>query len=303
MKVPYLNKRINAEFEEYLVEMTSHVSECVSNIKVRIGVRRVYGALFPLFMFLRELRAVDFGGDPSKNMILDQMRMRGDKDGFVEALASRPFSGHMRAALAEAVKEMTFTTYLNELWSDALLCINSITLLNYRGSHIALRCMLEDLYRHLYYKDHPEEYGSLRFDPVADDNFRMTPGDLRDYLTKVACLRQFATLDDSFCEKSGENSMDMFDLNAELYALTSGYVHGAKLGSMNSFKSNSNATHDSGREDVLIGAVSRFVKMACAFLISAHFDEFKRFSDYDKSVVFSAFTVAERHGFRRAMNV
>lgn len=303
MKVPYLNRRVDAEFDQYLDEFSSHVKSCVDDKNGRLGSRRLYSALFPLFMFLRQLSAVDFEVDPTRSLILDQMRIRGDKEGFVATLASKPFSGRMREVLVDAIKELTFTPYLNELWSDALLCLNSFVVFNYRSSHIALRCMLEDLYRHLYYKDHPEEYGALRFDPVAEDDFKIAPAGLRDYLSKVTYLRMFSDLDASFEKKVGADSTDIFYLNNELYALCSGYVHGTKLGSMNSFKSNWNASRSDDREKALITTVSKFVKMACAFLIAAHSDEFRAFSDYEKSVVFSAFTAAERRGFRRAMNV
>lgn len=303
MKIPYLKKLIETEFDQYLKELYSHALSCTSAGSGRDGAKRIYGLMFPLFKILRRLDEVDFEHDPSRSLMLDQMRVHGDKNGFVKVLRSASFRGELNGVFVEALKEMRSTPYLNELWSDALLCVNSFTLFNYRGANIALRCMMEDLYRHVYYKDHAEEYGALRFDPSAEEDFKLSPAELRDYIKKVGSFRVFSELNSSFQIKKDKTDEDLFDLNDNLYSVLSGYVHGSKIGSMNSFRSNSNAQRDARRENFMLEVVKKFIKLSCSLLIAAHSNEFRSFSEYDKSIVFSAFSISESHDFRRAINV
>lgn len=104
----------------------------------------------------------------------------------------------MNVAVREGVRAETFSEFFFELFSDALLILINAMTFNYRGSVIAVRCALEDLYRHLYYKDHPQELAMIRGGGIDEQAIGLSPAFLRAYLQRAPYLRIFGTVDDSF---------------------------------------------------------------------------------------------------------
>ncbi|WP_146093785.1 hypothetical protein [Xanthomonas arboricola] len=303
MKIPYYNKRIELEFEIYARELREHVNSCTNEGEVKLGAQRAYRLFFPLFLTLHCFQSLRGLSHPTQQILLTRMQRLQNKKGFVEALRLPQLPDELHAAVLDSQIEMRFTHFLKEMWSDSLLCLNSIFLCNYRGAYIALRCMLEDLYRHLYYKDHPQEYLDMLEGDAESDHARVAPVALRDYLAGTSYLSLYRKVDTTFKKKTDETEFDLFSMNSQLYSSTSAYVHGSKFISMNAFKDNGSAVRRANEEHELCTTVSKFVKMATAFLLAAHLDDYRRMNEYDKSISFLAFSSDEKHALRRLLNI
>ncbi|WMW79641.1 hypothetical protein RF679_13400 [Undibacterium cyanobacteriorum] len=305
MKVPYLNKKIDEEFDAYLTEFEQSVSSKVSSLKTTAGSKQLFATLYPLFALLRVLIDSKYVRNPSREIVLSELKSSGNKQLFVEAVATFNKSSKFSNELKIGLQRQNFNAYFDELFSDSLLLLNSFYMGNYRGAQIALRCMLEDLYRHLYYKDHQEEFWALSSNGggLDEHNIKISPKELRDYLTRTSYLKIFRNLTKDFISKSGDLDGDLFSENEKLYSDCSSYVHGSLTVTMNSFKSNYDLQIDAAKSQELNSAASSFVSMAVAFLLAAHLDNFLALSDYDKSIVLGAFSKKRRAAFRRALNV
>ncbi|MGB0218815.1 MAG: hypothetical protein ACPGJF_05735 [Sinimarinibacterium flocculans] len=302
MKVPYLKKRMTKEFVSYLSEFSEAISAATKDASQNTDSMRLFSALFPLFTLIRELTENRYVRDPSRDLVLSRIRASGNKQIFLKVLNTRPASDEAHRHLQEALREQAFTAYLGELWSDSLLCLNCYYGRNYRGAQIALRCMLEDLYRHLYYKDHPEEHWALNEGPNARSEKGPRVSELRIYLGSVSYLSVFKGITTAFAPKTAPSDADLFTVNEHLYAVTSGYVHCARKDTMNSFKSNGDAIYDKAKADEMVSIVTQFVRMAVPLLIAAHLDHFLAFNEYEKSMILDTFSVSERGALRAALN-
>lgn len=297
MKVPYLNKIISEEYNTYLDELAKSTEKSITEARELNQPKRLYTVLYPLFSLLRELSDTRYVRNPAREIILSEMQSNSNKKGFVEVITKYNKSDEYKGELSKGIQKNTFTEYYDELFSDALLLLNGFCTYDYRSAQIAMRCMLEDLYRHLYYKDHPEEFWAC-----SNNSHRLSPKELRDYLTRTSYLSPFHNLNEKFNLKDTDD-LTLFSTNEILYAECSSYVHGSDELTMNSFMSNLDFICDDSRANEFLNRVERFVKMAVAFLIAAHLDNFLAFNDYEKSIILEAYNKSERAAFRKEMNV
>lgn len=305
MKVPYLNKKISEEFQTYLIELESSVTTSVKLSKTDLGAKKLFVILHPLFALLRMLMNSEYARNPVREIVLSELQRDGKKLEFVEAMSAFNKSEKFSNELKIGLRRQNFSAYFDELFSDSLLLLNSFYTYNYRGAQIAMRCMLEDLYRHLYYKDHQEEFWALSAEGGGMDehHLRLSPKELRDYLTRTSYLKIFQGLTKDFATKCSDKDGDLFSENEKLYSACSSYVHGSLTSTMNSFKSNSDLQNDPTKSTQITKAAADFVSMSVAFLLAAHLDHFLALGEYEKSIVLEAFSKARRASFRRAMNV
>jgi len=301
MKVPYLKKKIDAEFETYLSEFATHATSAAARAQ---GEPEFFRLVYPLFVLLRGLVNSSYMRDPARDTILSELRRQGRKRDFVEVVSQSNSRGEYREELLTGLQRQTFTAYFDELFSDALLLLNSYYSFNYRGTLIALRCMLEDLYRHLFYRDHPQEFWALGRESDWDEfSLGITPQRLRGALRSSQYADVFVSLDLDFKKKKKKEDMDIFGLNDKLYASCSSALHGASESKLSGLKSNLDLEPNPIRSGEVVGLVRSFVDMAVSFLIAAHLDHFLAFSEYERSMVLAAFSPARRASFRRALNV
>lgn len=303
MIVPFLKKRIDKEFSSYLDEHSASVAKAIKAAKAKsVDSRLLYAKLFPLFVLLRCLASPEYIRDPSRDAALSELQRNGDKGNFVKALAyfnrPRPFQREMITGLQNQV----FTGYFDELFSDCLLLLNSYYTYSYRSAMIAIRCMLEDLYRHLYYRDHPQEFRALLSSRNTEYQMGLSPSEFRDYLKRTDYLQIFFKLNTDFLPKN-DGDMDIFGINEELYSNCSGFVHGSSSASLNAFRSNSDFAENFNRQEEVISVATRFCKVAVAFLISAHLDHFLAANDYERSMILTSFNDVERTALRRSLNI
>lgn len=324
MKVPFLKGRINNEFKIFLDELKLSVD---SNISAATATKNteMFDAAYPLFALLRCLSSSKYARNPVKEIVLNEIRKSGDKPRFLDAAQHFNSSKIYDNELNRGLQKQAFTGFFNELFSDALLLVNSYYTANYRGSSIAIRCMCEDLYRHLYYFDHPQEYYSIsKENPLSERELGLSPAKFREALPRLKYLEIFSTLADDFLPKSsklskasiapasgGANSplmptsaiFDLFSLNERLYAETSSAVHGSAADSHNAFRANADLKFNKLRSDRVIKSTREFVHMAIAFLIATHMDYVTAFDEYEKSIVMSGYSPTERGALRRALNL
>jgi hypothetical protein len=304
MKVPYLNRRIDKEFRFYLNEFEASTKLGLNINRSSPDAKNFFSGLFPLFVLVRGLVNSEYVRNPARDAILSELRVPGRKQDFLKAIVKfnrrQPYQDELLAGL----QKQTFTGHFEELFSDTLLLLNSFCTYNYRGALIAVRCMLEDLYRHLYYRDHPQEFWALRQESEWDEMaLGITPKKLRDGLRSTEYLSVFFGLNANFEKKDKESDDDLFGLNDRLYGQCSRFVHGSSGSSLSAFKANADLVPNAERAEMVAKVAREFVGMAVAFLISAHIDHFMAFGEYERSMVLDAFGQGRRAAFRRALNV
>jgi hypothetical protein len=321
VKVPYLNKKIRDEFREYLDELKLSVEQSTTlSIDDLQNQNPAHLALFrqmySLFVLLRKLSDSDYFSDPSRNIVLADLQTSGNKAGFLEALACYSKPSKFIENLKRGASAQTFSGYFNELFSDGLMLCNSYYTFNYRGAMISVRCMLEDLYRHLYYKDHLQEFyhvNSGLSDSNNESGIGLTPSGFRSYLRRASYLCRFLDADENFAERTrvtadgdAEGSgafISIFDVNEQLYGECSAFVHGSGKTAMSQFQSNFDLAFSQQNADLVCGKVKRFTDMAIAFLIAAHLEHFNSFNEYDRSIILSGYSLEKRKNFRMLINV
>lgn len=162
--------------------------------------------------------------------------------------------------------------------------------------------MLEDLYRHLYYRDHQQELWAINEGKYSEYDLRLKPSIFREYLTRTGILSIFNQINTNFLPKQ-KGDKTLFDTNEELYSEFSAAVHGSGSISLNSFQSNLDFITVPSKSSVILHACKQFTEMAVAFLTSAHIDQFQAFNEYERSLVLSKFSNARRAALRKALNV
>lgn len=303
MKIPFLRKRIEDEFNVFLTELECSVQQSVSTARETMN-KDLFVCVYPLFVLLRTLSSSSYIRDPSRDTVLAELRLASKKDDFLKAVAFFKKGNTYQDALTAGLQRQVFTGYFQELFSDTLLLLNSFYTNNYRGAYIALRCMLEDLYRHLYYRDHPQEFWALGDEGNLDEvSIGVRPIILREYLRRTNYLNIFSTLNSDFETKTNPKEETLFIINEALYAKCSSAVHGSGDASHNSFQSNLDLVSSEIRANEVITAAKQFSDLAVAFLVSAHIDQFIAFNEYERSLVLSKFSSPRRTALRKALNI
>lgn len=320
MKVPYLNKKIKEEFRDYLDELKVAVAASTDRASMDLSTSdekqsALFRQIYPLFVLLRKLEDSVYFEDPSRNIVLSEMQKDGNKIGFLKALAFTSTPPELVEKLKRGASARIFSGYFNELFSDTLMLCNSYYTFNYRGAMISLRCMLEDLYRHIYYKDHLQEFLHINSETATGNreaSIGLSASAFRTYLKRASYLSEFVGADENFLPRTSnkanvtdteENFVSLFDANEQLYGECSSFVHASGRVAMSQFKSNLDLSYNEQYSDLVCNKTKRFIDMAIAFLIAAHFDHFISFSEYDRSIILSGYNLEKRKNFRRLINV
>lgn len=303
MHIPYLKNKIEKEFLAYLQELEGSIKSCVLHHQgASAESRRVFSLTYPLFVLLTCLSSSEYMRNPARDAALSELVRKGDKKGFVKALTSFNRKGRYHEEVVLGLQRSMFTGYFDELYSDTLIFLNSFYSHNYRGAFIAIRCMLEDLYRHLYYMDHPQEFYNVT-NGEEEFGLGITPLKLREYLPRTSYLRPFKSLNLKFLPKADNEEMSVFGLNDALYRKSSAYVHGSSSEAFSKLKTNSDMKIIQDRESVVIETIKDFTRVAIVFLSAAHLDHIFTVNEYEKSIIFSVFSSEERSAFRRVVNI
>lgn len=300
MKIPFLNRRINNEFDIFLTELENSVESSVARARTDDD-KELFFYLYPLFVLLRTLSSAEYVRDPVRETVLAEL-INTSKQRFLEAVSHFKRPHPYQAEFKLGMQRQVFTGYFQELFSDALLLLNSYYTHNYRSAQIALRCMLEDLYRHLYYRDHPQELNAIHDGSQSEYEMGIRPSVLREYLARTDYLTIFKTLNIDFLQKK-QTDKTWFDVNEELYSNSSSAVHGSGDSSLNTFQSNLDFIHVESKAKLTLNATKEFTQMAVAFLLSAHVDQFLSFSEYERSLVLSKYPEKRRAALRLALNI
>jgi len=171
--------------------------------------------------------------------------------------------------------------------------LNHFYLNNYRGCYISLRNILEDLYRHLYYKDHLQEFGMANAENGYEEfTLKLTPQFFREYLTRTTFLKKLSDYNRYF-KTAKEN---LFDWNEDLYKKASYYVHAG-------FEKPSDLQFDEVKSNSVTSLTKEVMTLATIFLIGAHRAHCLKFNDCTKSLILESFEPSVKHNFRREMNV
>ena len=299
MKVPFLKKKLENDFVRYFDELMSSVSDSLSKHKACKESSKLFQMLHPIFVLLESLKSSEYYPQPNNILLMQEYLARGDREKVV-ALARKTNDFDDEAeVLRDAVQKHTFTPYFEEIYSDLLLLLNNYYFNNYRGCFICLRCVLEDLYRHLYYKDHIQEYLSL-LAGIDEHSMGLRPQVFREYLQRVSFLQPFSKVDKKFetCE-----SGYVWGWNNELYSRTSFYVHASNEEAMNRYTNNKQMKFNETYAEKVEGIAKEGVAIAVAFLIPCHVDVYSRFNDYNKSMILESFEPRMRRNFRSLLNV
>jgi len=180
------------------------------------------------------------------------------------------------------------------------MLLNHFYLNNYRGCYISLRNILEDLYRHLYYKDHLQEFWMVNAENGYEEfTLKLTPKFFREYLTRTTFLKMLSGYNRNF-ETATEN---LFDWNEDLYKKTSYYVHAGAITYMSSFEKPSDLRFDEVKSNSVTSLTKEVMTLATIFLIGAHRAHFLKFNGCTKSLILEIFERSVKHNFRREMNV
>lgn len=269
--------------------------------------RRVAGApwvlsMYPLFALLKLLDGSGGALNPSREYAMAGAAQQGDRRLFLKALSSYQADDSVSSAMRQAYHATMFSGFISELRSDLILVLMQGLMYSYRGMAIGLRCALEDLYRHLYYMDHPQEYNFL-VSGESEYSMKLSPKDFRAYLSRASYLRPIAGYAIDFKKKVKPEDGDWFGINESLYGDLSSAVHGASDRWFSALTNAASLKINSDKEAEISGLIDKFSKMSSIFLILAHKQIFCSAGDYDKSIVLSVFDCQQKHSFRAAMNL
>ncbi len=303
MKAQIRQHLVQQEYVTYLDEFESVVHANVAHFRGVVATESSYASLFPFWVLLRNLIESPFYRDITRERVLHNLRAKGNLDTFIRANKSFRISRDFDNDVKEASLSQTFTEYFAELFSDSLILSNSLLMANYRGGAIAVRCMLEDLYRHLYYKDHPEEFWCVFVSGLKEESrLGLQPKDFREYLGRASYLRVFHDRRIDLQTTASPND-NLFSENSKVYDEASAFVHGSKHYVLGGLRSNADLTRDTSQEEALMRLAIKAIRVAILFLIAAHRDTFLSFEDFDKSAVMTAFSSDERGRLRELLVV
>lgn len=300
MKVPYLNRKIREAFNLYCDDFIQSNTGSIKEHKSDTEGFLLFKYAYSLFVLLESLNNSDYFNDPTKEILLCEAIVSGSKK--IAEKTARQLSVKSQREEDELIRQgaikRQFTPYFREIYSDTLMLLNSYYTNNYRGCYISVRCILENVYRHIYYKDHPQEYWAIMQENQDYDEYEMglTPRFYREYLKRVSYLK---SLDDFKCK----GDMNPFTLNDDLYRRASAYVHASKLDKLSGFDSNASLVFDKSSSQDVLNMSKDVVLLSATFLICCHKEYFLRFNDYAKSLIIEIFDGNIKHRLRSHLNI
>ena len=304
MKVPYLKKKRSNELNLLGRELVRAIVPFLKKDQLSSRTNCIWcSKMYSLFAIVELLLSDLNQSNPSRQYALEGARNSKNRSLFISALSA--FSGppEIMAAMRKAYSRTIFTGFIAELRSDLLLVFAQMLICSYRGAAIGLRCALEDLYRHLYYMDHPEEYSFVVAGDGAEHAIKLSPMFFREYLARTSYLGRFKGVDESFLKKTDDSASDIFTVNEELYRSLSQAVHGAStswhaaLGSFNAL------AFSKEKDEHLTKLTGMFCEMAVIMLLSAHREIFMSANDYDRSLILDVLPPAKRHALRAFLDI
>jgi len=307
MKIPYHSSKIKLDFETYINEFQASFCQNIEEHQAK-SRNDLFKTAYPLFVLLESLSDSEYSTNPSIELILQEAFIENNHD-IINKLShnlstNKNHSKDEQRLLQIALKRTQFTPYFYELYSDVLLLLNAYYMNNYRGAHIALRTILEDVYRHLYYKDHREEFYAIQNPDCDEHNFGLSPLKFREYLPQTSFLNPLNKLSRNFETVTDNKGDSVFGWNTSLYSKTSAYVHASKLDFMGNFKKNSDMAFNEESSKNLCDIAKEVITLSVVFLICAHRTELLRLSDYAKSLILCVFSDKKtRHNFRKQLNI
>ncbi len=290
------SNKFKEDFNSYFNDFESSLKENLGFHKSRANNLDFFTKIYPLFVLLESLTNYEYFVDPSKKILIGEYLEDNNREELIK-VARTLFNKDVNSeVLLKGIQKATFTPYFKELYSDSLLLMNQFYLNNYRGCYLYLRCILEDLYRHLYYKDHKEEFFMIDSDIAG-----LSPKELRDYLPKTSFLDKLKDVNENFELKEGEQSV-LFKLNDNLYRDTSAFVHASKETYMSKYNFNSDLRYDENNASAAREIALKIVNLSIVFLICAHFEQFSRFNDFEKSLILINFNKDAKSNLRKFLN-
>lgn len=333
MIVPYFKNKRYEEMhrlaEEFRKKIDSNFIENFSHDRKSQEYEKLnslLGSSYSMLALMKLLLSGDFDANPSRELALFHAQNNGDVKLFVDAMSNFKASKATLAAMKIAYAESIFTGFMRELQSDILMAFVQCLAFNYRGAAIHLRCALEDLYRHLFYMHHPQEYKMLVNGTQDEISMKLGPRVFREYLSRVDYLQPFAHRSDieSAVEPTGEgnksvkedcnddsgflNSVEqkqlaLHSVNESLYRDLSSAVHGATSDWFAATESAESLVFNQDRQKRLYSIFSRFNLLSISFLVAAHKDSIIKMAEYDRSIVFSGLPKDIRGNLRKLLNV
>lgn len=290
------------DFEYYFEDFEKSILRNINHHKSRDSNMDFFKIVYPLFVLLESLTNFEYFVDPSKKILISEYLTKNNKEQLIRIARTLSIKDDNSEVLRKGVMKSTFTPYFKELYSDSLLLLNQFYLNNYRGCYIYLRCIIEDLCRHLYYKDHREEFFMVDSD-VTEYDVGLTPEKFRQYLSKTSFLSELKKVNEKFEIKNDEKQMDIFKLNEELYQKTSASVHASKETSMNKYSSNSELNYKESKALEIINVTRKVVNVSLVFLICGHIEQFSRFNEFEKTLILYNFGKKTKPNLRKFLNI
>ena len=293
---------IDQAYDTYQRELRTSLARALRARGTHVVHKNLFAALVPLWTLIHGFCDEAIVVNPTKELLLSFLSGQGDLVNFVKVSSDHRMEREFSRELTESTKAVGFTSYFNELVSDSLLLVNALHLYNYRGCLISIRCMLEDMYRHLYYKDNREAFLQVHELGKPESDLEITPMVFRKYLKRATYLEKISVINWRLT-LAGVQANDFHKLNDMLYSRTSGAVHGASPLKLNQFASNLDVIHDPRRAAEILEFTEKFVLLSVTFLVAAHLDLFARFNESTKRIVLSAFPTQQRPEIRKIFGV
>ncbi len=293
---------IDQAYETYQRELRTSLARALRARDAHPVHKKVFTTLVPLWTLIHGFCDEAIVVNPTKELLLSYLSGQGDLANFVKASSDHRIEREFSRELTESTKAVAFTSYFNELVSDSLLLVNALHLYNYRGCLISIRCMLEDLYRHLFYKDNRESFLQVHELGKSEHDLDISPASFRKYLKRATYLERLKGINWPL-GFAGIAVNGFHPLNDSLYARTSGAVHGASPLRLNQFASNLDAAHDPRRAAEALEITEKFVLLSVTFLVAAHLDLFARFNESTKRIVLGAYSAQHRPEIRKIFGV
>jgi len=296
------SRKIKEDFASYFTDLEKSVQDSLKRHK-ETETPNIFKAAYPLFVMLETLSNSEYFLDPAMQIQLDKCIEGGDKNKIIAA-RRRLFNSTMKMSdeLKRGLEDQFFTPYFKELYSDTLLLVNQYYLNNYRGCYLYLRCILEDVYKHIYYRDHRQEFYMVTSEGVSEYTLGITPQFLRSYLEKTLELYQLRAFNYALEKLDGanreQNKETIFKLNDNLYGKTSAFVHPSNKTFMGHAMSNSELIYEKTKAQEVLEATKEVINMTIIFLICVHFQQFCRFNEYEKNLVIAGFDEETKRNLR-----
>lgn len=304
MKVPFLNQKRRKEMGLLAAEFASTILGHMEPAQVQPRLDDPWlKTMYHLLALLYLLPGAKLDVNPSREYALVGAKATGNRELFLQAMTAFQAPKDVLNAMTETYRRTIFSGFIAELRSDLMMALTQGLIYSYRGAAISLRCALEDLYRHLYYMDHPQEFAALSVGRETEFSMKISPQGLREYLSRANYLCSIASAQIDFSPKSDPKDMDWLSVNDELYAALSSAVHGASSEWFAAVGSATSLQRNNGKEEKLNSLFVKFAKLCSTFIIAAHRDVFSSLGDYDKSLVFEIYAPVERRNLRALLNI